>query len=189
MAKNPKGYLEEYINYKKNDYRDSEKEAVRMSINRKALLALISIIMLVFTVTACDSQETSVKNASGSGEEAGAVAQDTASPEAEEKPMFVDILSATSPISPGGTPVTLFAKTKSGAICDIKVGYKGGTNEANALFSKQAETNGLISWTWVIDSSVAFGKYPVTVTAKSLDGQVATAETTIEVKSAEECKK
>ena len=157
-----------------------------MGISRRVLLSLISIIILVFIATACDSQEAQVSRDVGKETSAS---KDVKTEQTAEKPMFVDIVSTTSPISPGGDPVTLFAKTRPGAVCEIKVGYKGGPNEAKALFSKQAETNGLISWTWTVDTSVALGKYPITITAKSLDGQTATDTTNIEVKSAEECQK
>jgi hypothetical protein len=104
-----------------------------------------------------------------------------------ETPMFVEVISATSPVSPGGKPVTVFIKTKPGATSEIELGYEGGQNEKGALYSKQANSSGLISWTWTVDPSVPLGAYPIIVTAKSLDGQTAVAKSTLEVKSAEEC--
>lgn len=165
---------------------------------RKTLLMLAGLIILALTVTGCFSQKTDVPDQVSIADEQQLQAQGSSEAEAVEEipptttttepPLFVQVISLTSPVSPGGNPTTLFVKTKPGAICDIKLGYKGGQGEADALFSKQAGDNGLLSWTWSVDPSVAYGAYPVTVTTKTLDGQTASTTTQIEIKTAEECK-
>jgi len=166
--------------------------------SKKFILVLLGVFLLAFTLTGCFSQESeeltgeeTEQAINNDGLGAGSLRQSAApiSQSAKERPLFVEIISATSPVSPGGMPVTLFAKTKPGAICEIKVGYKAGAGEEKELFPKQAEGNGFVSWTWVVDPSVDFGKYTVTVTAKSFDGQTATSEKDIEVKPEEECDK
>lgn len=170
-----------------------------MSAKVKILLAVSVVVMSVFTITACDRQSDSLSRNVGS-KGADKPQQDIVSElESEnvrvnkpaENELFVTIISVTSPVSPGGTPTTVFVKTKTGAICNIKVGYKGGPNEEKALIEKIADANGLVSWSWTVDPSVSLGTYPITVTATDPAGssKIVTAQENIEIKTAEECKK
>lgn len=165
-----------------------------MSKSWKIIFALLMIMFLI-VVAGCNSDQKQDDSSMGqsvadhrleSGEEQG-----ISSVQEEEKPLSVSILSVTSPASPGGTPVTVFARTQPGVVCEIEVGYDGGENEAAAFTPKQAQENGLVSWTWKVNPSTPFGKYPVTVTAKRSNGagQPVSAVADIEIKSAEECKK
>lgn len=175
-----------------------------MSKKKKVIWVLPVVILIIVAIAGCGSQ----KGQEGTYEDEGYANEATVNDEPkvdmalgtqptrenkveEEESLSVSILSITSPASPGGTPVIVFARTEPGAICEIEVGYDGGENEATALIPKQAQENGLVSWTWSIDPSTPFGKYPVTVTAKKSDGsgQPVSAVEDIEIKSAEECKK
>lgn len=179
-----------------------------MIANRKIFIALFLIILTV-TAAACSSQEggkVSDRLNQEIEEEAQTPQQSSVNPEKfdESKPvetlpaipqtqpsqqsLFVDIISFTSPVSPGSL-ITLFAKTKPKASCTIEVSYQGGPEEAGALVEKQAEENGLVSWTWTVDPSAAYGSYTITVTAKEADGQIAKDAEIFEIKSPEECKK
>ncbi len=162
-----------------------------MVVSRKALLVLGFIVVLVFAATACNRQNSNQPSNQGTGNspQDSSAKQGIANQRSAETPLFVSIISVTSPVSPGGTPTTLFARTKPGAICNIRVGYKGGPNEAKALTQKQAEPNGLVSWTWTVDSSTTLGAYPITVTATEPNdgGKTASAQDTLEIKSAEQC--
>lgn len=171
---------------------------------KKTIRVLPVIMLIIVAIAGCGSQ----KGQEGTYEDKGYANEATVNDEPkagmalgtqptrenkieEEESLSVSILSVTSPASPGGTPVTVFAKTQPGMICEIEVGYAGGENEATAFTSKPAAENGLVSWTWRVDASTPFGKYPVTVTAKRSDGsgQPVSAAADIEIKSAEECKK
>ena len=164
----------------------------------KPFLIIVGLVVLTFAATGCfisgaDTQENAGMPIEQELQAQAAIeAEDNeeipASTTTTEQPMFVRVVSATSPVSPGGDPVTVFIQTKPGAISEIELGYEGGQNEAGALYSKQANGSGMISWTWAVDPSVPYGAYTIIVTAKSLDGQTAVAKSTLEVKSAEECK-
>lgn len=179
-----------------------------MISNRKILITLLLIILAV-TVSACSSQEGSrvsdQLNQKIEQEVQPLQQPDTNShkfdnpnpvvklpatkeTQAAQQPLFVDIISVASPVSPGSL-ITLFAKTKPKAACTIEVSYKGGAEEAKALVAKQAEENGLVSWTWTVDPSATYGNYTITVTAKETKGQSTKDTEVLEVKSPEECKK
>lgn len=179
-----------------------------MIANRKILIALLLIILAV-AVSACSSQERSKV-----GDQLNQAIEEEIQPsqqpakslhkleepkpaeklpaiqetQAAQQPLFVDIISVASPVSPGSL-ITLFAKTKPKAACTIEVNYKGGAEEAKALVAKQAEENGLVSWTWTVDPSVTYGNYTITVTAKEAEGQSIKDTEVLEIKSPEECKK
>lgn len=151
----------------------------------KTVLIIVWVALLMIVLAGCSSGNNQGKT--GKGPESTTKA--TTSRQTAGDGLFVDVLSVTSPVSPGGTPVTVFAKTQPNAMCEITVGYEVGQNEKKALLPKQAESNGLVSWTWTVSPSVPFGKYPITVTTKVPKGGSATGESIIEIKSAEECKK
>lgn len=151
------------------------------------LLALFGILM--FTATACDSQDKQVSDDPkvAAADTADPVSQTTAAPTTTttNQRTSVKIISVTSPVNIGST-VTLFAQSKPGATCEVKLGYKTGVGEARALYPKQVQPSGLVSWTWTVDSSATPGKYAVTLSAKALDGltDTVTAQALIELKAA-----
>jgi endonuclease YncB( thermonuclease family) len=75
----------------------------------------------------------------------------------------LEILSLTSPISPGSS-ATLAARTAPNAACRIEVIYKNGPSSASGLGPKSAGADGSISWTWRVGSNTTTGDWPVTVT-------------------------
>lgn len=168
-----------------------------LRMSKKPFLILAALVVLAIAATGCfNSAGDTEKNAGMPIDqklqaqvsiEAESDLEMPASTTTTEKPMFVEVISATSPVSPGGDPVTVFIQTKPGATGEIELGYEGGPSETGALYSKQANGSGMISWTWTVDPSVPYGAYPIIVTAKSLDGQIAAAKSTLEVKSPEEC--
>lgn len=165
--------------------------------NKTTPLVLLGTILLIIATTGCFSEEGNIQTGSGSDQTLEAGGPDkgekkrnakVANKAITEKPLSLEIVSEIPAVSPGGDPITLFVKTEPGTICDIEVGYKVGSNEADALFSKEAGTNGFVSWTWTVDPTVPLGRYPITIIANSPDGRSATAKMDIDIKSAEECK-
>ena len=144
-----------------------KKEVVRVKISKKALAVGALIVALVFIATACSS---------------------ITSKQTAQRKLPLSIVSVSSSISPGAT-ISVFAKTEPGATCEINPGYKGGSSEAQSLAPKKAEANGLVMWTWSVDPAARLGKYPLTITAKASDGQIASTKKIIEIKSVEECNK
>jgi hypothetical protein len=87
------------------------------------------------------------------------------------------ILSATSPVRPGGT-ATLIAQTITGARCSISVNYLSGPGEAQGLQPTPiAGTGGRVSWTWLVGTRTTPGTWPIDVTA-SYEGETITKRTT-----------
>jgi len=164
----------------KKKHRGLKKLQAKLSTSAKPPLLLALVILLMFTVAACNSQDTQVKST------------DAPTTATTDRQMAVKIISVTSPVNPGST-VTLFAQTKPGALCEVNAGYKLSAGEAKTLYPKQAETSGLVSWTWTVDSSATPtwtvdssatpGKYAATISAKALDGRTdtVTAQTLVEI--------
>ena len=165
--------------------------------SKKPFLILAALVVLAIAATGCFNSAADTEKNAGLPIEQELQAQAAIDAEGDlevpasttttEMPMFVKVISATSPVSPGGDPVTVFIQTKPGATGEIELGYEGGPNEEETLYAKQANGSGMISWTWTVDPSVPYGAYPIIVTAKSLDGQTAVSKSTLEVKSPEEC--
>lgn len=157
------------------------------------------LFMSVLLAAACSSQtnntpdqpisassNTQTDESVVGGDEAPAVSG--SSEETVKKHVYLEPMSITTPVSPGSA-VTLFVRTRPGVTCEVKVGYPAGAEEAKALLPKQTNETGLVSWTWNVDPSVAFGTYPVTITGKDISGNEGTTTTEIEIKSAEACNK
>lgn len=163
------------------------REYLVMAIGSKRIfLTIVFIIGLAFAGSACIPQGKDSEQLQGN--RSGAPDKLPVDSGAEKESISVDILSVTSPVSPGSM-ITLFAKATPETLCDIEVGYESGHGEAEALLPKRAQENGLVTWTWTVDPSVKFGKYQIIVTAKESGDKVATAKADLEIKSAEECKK
>jgi len=89
-------------------------------------------------------------------------------PEPEQE-LFLEIVSVTDPIGQGYT-ATLRAKTNPGAYCTITVYYKSGPSSASGLYSKTADNEGDVSWSWKVGTRTTLGSWRIVVTA-SLDGE------------------
>lgn len=87
----------------------------------------------------------------------------------------VNITSITSPIRRGAN-ATVRAETAPGANCSISVIYKSGASTAGGLFTKPADGQGKVSWTWMVGTRTTAGSWPVIITCNG-----ATATTNINV--------
>jgi len=87
----------------------------------------------------------------------------------------LDIVSVTSPISPGAY-ATLNASAPPGAQCSIVVYYKSGPSTAQGLYNKQADVNGDVSWTWKVGTRTTPGSWRIVVTA-TYEGRRTSQET------------
>ena len=98
----------------------------------------------------------------------------TSEPEPTSK-FSIDIISVTSPVSPGAY-ATLKASAPPGAQCSIVVYYKSGPSTAQGLYTKQADMNGDVSWTWKVGTRTTPGSWRIVVTA-TYGGDTFTQET------------
>ena len=103
----------------------------------------------------------------------------TTTTEARKEELELEIISVTSPVSPGAF-ATLSARVTPGATCDITVIYKSGPSEAAGLFPKTAGSDGRVSWTWKVGTRTTPGTWDINVTA-SLGGETVTESTTFVV--------
>ncbi|HEX9897196.1 MAG TPA: thermonuclease family protein [Dehalococcoidales bacterium] len=85
--------------------------------------------------------------------------------------LSLQIIFITSPISPGDN-ATLTAKTLPNAECSITVYYKSGPSTASGLYTKTADADGYVSWTWKVGSKTTPGSWRIVVTAKIGDQMV-----------------
>jgi len=74
----------------------------------------------------------------------------------------VELVSLTTPVAPF-TDATLTAKTVPGAACTIVVLYKSRSSRARGLVPRDANSRGLVSWTWRVRSNTTPGRWPVIV--------------------------
>jgi len=93
--------------------------------------------------------------------------------------LFLDIISVSSPIR-HGRDATLVANTLPGATCSIAVYYSSGASSAQGLITKQANSNGSVSWTWRVGSRTTPGSWRIVVTA-SLNGETVRVTTYFQV--------
>jgi micrococcal nuclease len=68
-------------------------------------------------------------------------------------------------------------KTAAKASCSITVRYKSGPSTAAGLVSKQANANGIASWSWKVGTRTTAGSWPVLISGQ---GQ-GTAQTVVRV--------
>jgi hypothetical protein len=76
----------------------------------------------------------------------------------------IEITEVASPVSPGQY-ATLEAKATPGALCDIDVIYESGASYTEGLENKKADSDGKVSWTWKVGTSMTPGTWPIKVTA------------------------
>lgn len=73
------------------------------------------------------------------------------------------IQSMTTPVAPGeNTSVTI--KTNPDSKCLISVMYNNVVSKDSGLGPKQSNNFGNVTWTWTVENTVPFGKYPIKVT-------------------------
>ena len=85
-------------------------------------------------------------------------------PPAPTDGLSLEIVSVTSPISPGAY-ATLKARAPPGAQCSSTVYYKSGPSTAQGLYAKQADMNGGVSWTWKVGTRTTPGSWRIVITA------------------------
>jgi micrococcal nuclease len=76
--------------------------------------------------------------------------------------LSVALVSIASPVHQGN-PATLSIKTAPGAACRITVTYKSGPSRAKGLTPKTSDSQGMVSWTWLVGSRTTPGTWPVSV--------------------------
>ena len=92
----------------------------------------------------------------------------------------VELLKLTTPVAPF-RDATLEAKTVPGAACTIVVLYKSGPSRARGLVLRNANSRGVVSWTWRVGSSTTPGRWPVIVRCSMRD-DVGELRTLLEVR-------
>ena len=88
--------------------------------------------------------------------------------------LFVELVSLTSPVR-AGEDANLAVKTLPGAECSIRVRYQSGWSTAAGLYSKQADEEGNVSWTWVVETHTAPGTWLIYIIT-TLDSETAKLE-------------
>jgi len=63
-----------------------------------------------------------------------------------------------------GNVATVSIRTTPGVTCDITVEYKSGPSRAQGLYPKQADSNGEVSWSWIVGTRTTPGSWPVIIT-------------------------
>ena len=94
--------------------------------------------------------------------------------------LFINVVSLTSPIAPGGTS-RLTINTIPGAACTITVYYKSGASQAAGLGSQTAGENGDVTWSWKVGSRTTPGIWSIVVSS-DLNGQSKSIEIPFEVR-------
>ena len=65
-----------------------------------------------------------------------------------------------------GATASVTIKTAAKASCSITVRYKSGPSTAAGLGSKQANANGVASWSWKVGTRTTAGSWPVIISCK-----------------------
>ena len=82
------------------------------------------------------------------------------------KQFEVKLISLTSPVGPGN-PATITIKTVASARCQITVQYLSGPSKAKGLIPQEADSQGQVTWTWLVGSRTTPGTWPIIVTCLS----------------------
>jgi micrococcal nuclease len=104
-----------------------------------------------------------------------AACQGTTTPPSPISELSLNIISVTSPVSPGAY-ATLKARAPPGAQCTIAVYYKSGPSQAQGLYPKQADMKGDVSWTWEVGEGTTPGNWRIVITA-AYNGETLSQET------------
>src|SRR3989454_669618 len=82
------------------------------------------------------------------------------------KQFEVKLVSLSSPVSPGN-PASITIKTVASARCQITVQYLSGPSKAKGLVPQTADSEGQVTWTWLVGSRTTPGTWPIIVTCLS----------------------
>src|SRR5438093_10910668 len=82
------------------------------------------------------------------------------------KQFEVKLISLSSPVSPGN-PASITIKTVASARCQITVQYLSGPSKAKGLIPQEADSQGQVTWTWLVGSRTTPGTWPIIVTCLS----------------------
>jgi hypothetical protein len=82
------------------------------------------------------------------------------------KQFEVKLISLSSPVSPGN-PASMTIKTVPSAKCQITVQYLSGPSKAKGLIPQTADSEGQVTWTWLVGSRTTPGTWPIIVTCLS----------------------
>jgi micrococcal nuclease len=74
----------------------------------------------------------------------------------------IEIVHVTSPIE-ANHEATLTAKVPPGAAASIRVKYKSGASTAAGLEDKQADSEGIVSWSWRISPNTKAGTWSIVI--------------------------
>ena len=75
------------------------------------------------------------------------------------------VQSISSPVSPGDNAVLTVRSTQN-TTCTIKVEYNKVVARDSGLVDKETDNYGMVSWSWTVEPSAPYGKWPVDVTCK-----------------------
>lgn len=75
----------------------------------------------------------------------------------------IKIINVTSPIE-ASHKATLMARVPPGATASIHVKYKSGVSTANGLETKQADSEGMVSWSWKVSPNTSPGIWSIIIT-------------------------
>ena len=79
------------------------------------------------------------------------------------KQFEVKLISLSSPVS-SGNPASITIKTVASARCQITVLYLSGPSKAKSLIPQEADSEGQVTWTWLVDTRTTPGTWPIIVT-------------------------
>lgn len=74
----------------------------------------------------------------------------------------IEIMSVTSPVAPDGY-ATVSIRGKPGVKYKISVIYSSGASKASGLVTKEADSDGLVSWTWHVGPKTKPGSWKIVI--------------------------
>ncbi len=92
--------------------------------------------------------------------------------------LSIKVVTVTSPVR-AGTQAALTIHTTPGAQCTPSVQSQTGTATVKVFPQKRAESNGMVTWSWLIPAGTPAGAWPVVVTCVASGQQVEVRTTTI----------
>lgn len=110
-----------------------------------------------------DIQQKSQKSAKGIWSIENYALEDGFQDEVTPSSKNIEIISVTSPIE-ANHEATLMAKVPPGATASIRVFYKSGASTAAGLEYKDADTDGIVTWSWKVSPNTKAGTWSITIT-------------------------
>ncbi len=86
------------------------------------------------------------------------------------KQFEVKLVSLSSPVIPGN-PASITIKTVPSVRCQITVLYASGPSKAKGLFPQEADSEGKVTWTWLVGTRTTPGTWPIIVTCLNSKSQ------------------